>query len=291
MAGRRGALGKADLHIHTAVGDGMAEPAELLAYVEEETNLDVLAITDHDTLSGAYMTRELWARGRYSFDMVMGMEVTTLEGHLLALFIEEPVPSLRPLQQTLTAIHARGGLAIIPHPLSWLTRSLGQSAIEAVLATGGEGAYFDGIELSNQTLAARLTTQRARELNATRYRLADVGGSDAHFLPDVGSAHTLFPLASAPPGSRPLLGHKAQELRRAILASRTTSAAARRPAQASVGLGQLLRQQWRGITVTPRMVGFGPTVASFLRRFWPGRAAGPGGSGTTGGAAGPGGWV
>ncbi len=43
-------MGKADLHLHTALGDGMAEIPELLTYVEEETDLSLIAITEHDDL-------------------------------------------------------------------------------------------------------------------------------------------------------------------------------------------------------------------------------------------------
>ncbi len=118
--------GKADLHIHTAFSDGMASPRQILEYVEAETDLDVIAITDHDDLRGAMETREAWARGRYRFQVVPGMEVTAIEGHVIALFVEEPLPSLRPVEEVLEAVHRQGGLAIAAHPLNWLTRSLGK---------------------------------------------------------------------------------------------------------------------------------------------------------------------
>lgn len=249
--------GKADLHIHTAQGDGMADVQELLDYVEERTDLDVVAITDHDDLRPAHQGRETWLRGHYSFQVVMGMEVTTLEGHLLALFIEEPVPGLRPLAETLAAVHRQGGLCIIPHPLSWLTRSIGQSTIERVIAQGQDGVYFDGIEVINETFAAKLSRRRALHLNGQRYRLAEVGGSDAHFLATVGSAYTLFP------------GSSAQDLRQAILSRTTRGAVGRHPSWRELGPGQILRQQWRGLLVTPRRMGWLPTIKSFLRRAWP----------------------
>src|SRR6185295_9942460 len=87
---RRAAMivGTADLHIHTRHGDGMATVPELLAYVESDTSLDVIAVTEHDTLLAAEEARELHARGGYRFDVIRGMEVTTLDGHLLALFID-----------------------------------------------------------------------------------------------------------------------------------------------------------------------------------------------------------
>lgn len=79
-------MGKADLHLHTSCSDGMASVARLLDHVESHTGLDVIAITDHDSLRGAMRARDRWARGSYRFDLVPGMEVTTTEGHLLALF-------------------------------------------------------------------------------------------------------------------------------------------------------------------------------------------------------------
>src|SRR5947199_16171 len=142
-------MGKADLHLHTALGDGLPELPELLAYVEERTDLDVIAVTEHDQLAAATRLRELHARGRYRFEVVAGMEVTTLEGHLLALFIEEPVPSLRPLARTLDDVHRQGGLCVIPHPMSPLTRSIGRHGIERVHRRRADGVWFDGIELAN----------------------------------------------------------------------------------------------------------------------------------------------
>src|SRR3990170_1571902 len=167
--------GKADLHIHTAHGDGMAELPELLDYVEQKTDLDLIAVTDHDDVRGGLQAREVWARGRYRFQVVVGAEVTAIQGHVLALFVEEPVPSLRPVEEILEAIHRQGGLCVIPHPLAFLTRSIGQRTLERIAAAEraqtqtesraarvagarlGDGVYFDGIELGNGTFAARMS--------------------------------------------------------------------------------------------------------------------------------------
>lgn len=254
---RSGGLAKADLHIHTAVGDGMAEIQELLDYVEEKTDLDVIAVTDHDNIKGAHAARELWARGRYSFEVVPGVEVTAVEGHVLALYVEESPPALRPVVDVLEAVHTQGGLCVIPHPLAWLTRSLGQRTIERVMKTGGDGIYFDGIEVANGTFAARMTARKAVRLNQERYHLAEVGGSDAHFLAAVGSAYTLFP------------GSTAEDLRRAILESKSSAASGRQPSFREIGLGQIARQAWRGLMVTPRTLGWGPTAKSFIKRIFP----------------------
>ena len=63
-------MGKADLHIHTRHGDGMATVPELLRYVAEGTSLDVIAITEHDTLRAADEARDLQVRAGYRFNVI-----------------------------------------------------------------------------------------------------------------------------------------------------------------------------------------------------------------------------
>ncbi len=247
-------MGKADLHIHTSDGDGMATVPELLAHAEERTDLSVIAITEHDDIRPALAARQEHARGRYRFEVIVGEEVTTLEGHLLALFIEAPVPSLKPLAPTLEEIHRQGGLAVIPHPMSWLTRSIGQRTIERVLGDGRDGVSFDAIDTARASLAARVTSEKARRLNRDQYHLVEVGGSDAHFLEAVGAGYTLFD------------GATAADLRRAIEAKTSRRGDAPYPTWRELGVRRVAQQQWRGIRATPRKMGWGPTVWSFLRR-------------------------
>jgi hypothetical protein len=246
--------GKADLHIHSSHSDGMADVPTLLDYVESQTDLDIIAVTDHDDIRGALATRDAHARGSYRFDVVTGMEVTTIEGHLLALFTDEPVPCLRGVEETLAAIHRLGGLAIIPHPLTWLTRGLGERHIRRVMASDADGVHFDGIELTNGTPAghgARKTKRLNRSLG-----LAEAGGSDAHFLEAVGAGYTEFP------------GRTASDLRQAILARTTRGVCVPHPSLREIGLAQVARQTYRGIMSTPRAMGWGPTARSFVQRIF-----------------------
>lgn len=251
-------MGTADLHLHTTLGDGLATPQQLLDYVENCTALDVIAITEHDTLAAALQVRDLHARcGGYRFQVVMGMEVTTLAGHLLALFIEEPVPSMRTLAATLDRIHRQGGLAVIPHPLSPLTRSIGARALERIHQRRAQGLWFDGIELTNPTPAGRFTNHRAQRLNRERYRLAEVGGSDAHYLPAIGCATTHFE------------GTSTAELRASIESAATTALAGRHPSLVEIGPRAIALQTWRALWATPRQVAGRPVVAATRRLFTP----------------------
>ncbi len=246
-------MGTADLHVHTALGDGLAEIPELLNYVEGRTDLSLIAVTEHDDLRPALVAREAWARGTYRFGVIAGEEVTTLEGHVLALFIEEPVAGLQPLAPTLEAVHRQGGLAIIPHPMSWLTRSVGRRTIERVQREARDGVSFDAMELGASP-AARVTAGAAERLNRERLHLAEVGGSDAHFLEAIGASCTVF------------AGTTADDLRRAILARTTRAERRAYPSIRQLGLRRVARQQWRGMRATPRQMGWLPTIRSFFRR-------------------------
>jgi len=231
--------GLADIHIHTAAGDGLMEIPELLEHVEEKTPLDVIAITDHDEISGALEAREWVERHRCRVDVVVGMELTTQEGHLLALFLEEPVPSLKPLAETIEAVHRQGGLCIVPHPLSWLTRSVGRHSLERLMRSDDAALRPDGLEMINPTFAGRVGRRKARRLNKRWLKLAETGGSDAHFLAELGSAYTLFP------------GRSAADLKQGLLERTTRAGGGVRVKLSSIGFGQLVRQQCRGLFVLP----------------------------------------
>ena len=121
MTRNGGALGKADMHLHTLYSDGTAAVRDVLDHVERATDLDVAAITDHERIDGALRAAEIHAAGDYSFELVVGEEITTRRGHVLALFVSERIPALRPLDETIESIHDQGGIAIAAHAMAPLT--------------------------------------------------------------------------------------------------------------------------------------------------------------------------
>ncbi|MDQ6834305.1 MAG: PHP domain-containing protein [Chloroflexota bacterium] len=201
QAGTRGAplphVGRADIHLHTDVVDGLQSVAQLLDYAEEQTDLDLVAITDHDEIRGALAAHDLAERRASRVRVITGTEVTTRHGHLLALFVDRTFPMLKSVDATLAAIHAAGGIAIVPHPLSWLTTSMGERTLRRIHALGAaarrSGVYFDAIEMLNPSVAGRVACRRARELNRTVLHLPVMAGSDAHASNLIGSAYTTFP--------------------------------------------------------------------------------------------------
>jgi predicted metal-dependent phosphoesterase TrpH len=200
--------GKADLHIHTLASDGTTGVAEILERVQAETDLDVIAVTDHERIDAAVAARAMAAARGYRFEVVVGEEISTRGGHLLALFIEEPVRPLLSLRESIARIHAQGGLAIPAHPLVPFPLCASAGSIRRLLADPDPAVRPDGIEAFNPTTAGRPWHGRVVAF-AAETGLAGTAGSDAHSAGAVGQAFTTFP------------GRTAEDLRRAILARQT----------------------------------------------------------------------
>ena len=189
--------GRADVHLHTDEVDGLQSVRDLLDYAETQTNLDLVAITDHDAIRGALRAQEIVAHEGLRVQVIAGTEVTTRHGHVLALFVDRAFPMLKSIDATLAAIHEAGGIAIVPHPMSWLTTSIGERNLRRIHALGDagrdSGVYFDAVEMLNPSVAGRVACRRARDLNQTVLNLPVMAGSDAHATSMIGTAYTTFP--------------------------------------------------------------------------------------------------
>lgn len=201
-------LGRADLHIHTLASDGTSGLAEILGHAVSVAGLDVIAITDHERIDAAIAGRAMALDRGLAVEVVIGEEITTLGGHLLALWIERPVRSLRTLRSTIAAIHEQGGIAIPAHPLVPYPLCAQGFALRRLLADPDPRFHPDGLETFNPTALGRPAHARVVRF-AEEFGLASVGNSDAHAAAAVGSGYTTFP------------GRTAEELRIAILERQT----------------------------------------------------------------------
>ncbi len=207
-------LSKADLHIHSNFSDGIPTVEEILEYVENETDLAVIAITDHDTIDGALLAKKLMKGKNYRFDLMIGEEVSAKEGHILALDIQERISPNQSAHETLKEIHAQGGIAIAAHPL-YVSR-MNHRLPTPVNGVGAkellhDKLHFDGIETVNATPMMGEENLRAKYLNRLLLFRTETGSSDAHILDAIGKGYTLFE------------GHSARDLREAILTFQTQS--------------------------------------------------------------------
>jgi predicted metal-dependent phosphoesterase TrpH len=201
--------GQADMHIHSMASDGTASAERILEHVERYSDLDVIAIADHERIEAAVECQRL-ARERGSrIDVVVGEEVTTRSGHLLGLFLQARLKRNQRLEITVAEIHEQGGLAIVPHPFSAFTKGMRKHAIMRIHNSPDPLLYWDALEGYNPSTAGRFgraaTIRLARELG-----LPVVGNSDGHTLETIGDGRTHFP------------GTTASDYRRAIAAGTTT---------------------------------------------------------------------
>ena len=228
-------VGRADLHLHTRYSDGRDGPEAVLARAARR-GLDVVAITDHDTMEGSLIAAELAARSPGGPAVVPGLEVTTSSGHVVGLYLREPVEAGMTPAQTVAAIHEQGGLAMAPHPFwrpgdSTRGGGVGREALEEI--------PFDAVEVVNGGPVPSMwrANRRMRALRESgRLGGAPLGGSDAHVAAAVGWAHTLFE------GSGP------EELRRAIEKGAT------RPARIFPNPVHLVRYGAWGLAGDPRLL-------------------------------------
>jgi predicted metal-dependent phosphoesterase TrpH len=223
-------IGKADLHIHTSYSyDGTATVTAMLEHVAHHTDLDVIAITDHDEIDGALEAVEL--APRYGIEVIPGIEISTAEGHVLALFVKKLIPSNLSLVETVRCVAEQEGVCIAPHPGGRWSWCLSEAAIHHALLQPGVAQTLLGLETYNASLPDLRLNTKALEMNIG-LALASVGNSDAHMPWMIGLAATCFP------------GHKAIHLRTALQQRMTTPTVMQRPGYyiASYLKGQILRQ-------------------------------------------------
>ena len=197
--------GRADLHVHSSWSDGGQGPAEIVRACAGR--LDVVAITDHDEIRGALEARAVaQARPELGVDVVVGEEISTLNGHLLGLYLEECVPAGLSAADTITLIHAQGGLAVAAHPFHPLRGSArGHHSVGTMIAD----LPLDAIEVVNNAGIFSWLYDAWAALHNVDWALPVTGGSDAHDVWYVGNAVTRFP------------GRTAADLRHALTNGRT----------------------------------------------------------------------
>lgn len=79
---------RAELHNHSTESDGKLSIGELVSYAEEHS-FEVLAITDHNTVSG--QDKAVSAAKGKDLDILPGVEITTFYGHILVLGLRRMV--------------------------------------------------------------------------------------------------------------------------------------------------------------------------------------------------------
>jgi hypothetical protein len=170
-----------DMHVHSQHSPDSSLTLETIVSGLAAVGLNGFALTDHNTVAGHGELAALKLRFP-ELVLVPGVEVSTLEGHLLAYGVSEAPPRAQPVVETVEWVRDHGGVSVLSHPFRrahGVGRALAESArvnaIEAVNGHNSPGA-----------------NRKAAEV-AKRRGLGVTGGSDVHALFDLGRAYTEFP--------------------------------------------------------------------------------------------------
>lgn len=167
------------MHTHCEHSPDSRTPVAVQARAIKAAGLDVVCATDHNTIDGGLRLREL-ADG---FRVVIGEEVSSRDGEIIGLFLEEAVPRGLSAEETIERIHAQGGVVSVPHPFSHnRIYHLRREALERVWPT------IDAMEIFNAREAFAGDNRRAAAF-AKEKGIVGAVGSDAHRPWELGRAY------------------------------------------------------------------------------------------------------
>jgi len=179
-----------DLHLHTLASDGVSDVESVLGAAVGR-GLDAIAITDHERIDAALAARDIAAGRGLPVEVIVGEEISTRGGHLVALWLRRRIRPWQSLKRSVALVHEQGGVAIVAHPLPpYPISCASERGIRALMDEADPIYHPDALEGFNPT-TARLRWSRRVPALAEELGIAAVAGSDAHAAGKVGSAVTI----------------------------------------------------------------------------------------------------
>lgn len=143
--------------------------------------LGKLAITDHNSIKGALLAKIL------APDLiVVGEEILTTKGEILALFVTKQVPARLQPMEAIDLLRQQGAFISVSHPFDRRRYGWELEELEKI------APYVDALEVFNARCGRALMNREALKF-ASSHKLLGTAGSDAHILSEVGHAHLLIP--------------------------------------------------------------------------------------------------
>lgn len=173
----------AELHCHTRYSDGLASPEDCVRSASRK-NLQILAITDHDTAQGGLPYWE--APIQHGVLVIPGEEISTDLGHVLAYFVRKTIKP-GPFIEVLGEIQKQNALAFMAHPFHIPLGNLWRKK-QIFKMSESQIKLLTGLEVENghnRSSANQMAVKLAQEMS-----LPAIAGSDAHFPFEIGNVRT-----------------------------------------------------------------------------------------------------
>ncbi len=169
---------KLDLHIHSQYSeDATGSPKDIIKILQKK-GLQGMAITDHNTVEGGLKALKVKPK---EFIVIPGVEISTKDGHMLALNVTENIKRHLSVEETVEKIIDAGGLPVVPH----LFRNMSGIKKEKLRNIRTK---ISAIEVFNSCSLPQTNLKTAKI--AKEYGLGGTGGSDAHDPIYAGYAYT-----------------------------------------------------------------------------------------------------
>jgi predicted metal-dependent phosphoesterase TrpH len=174
---------KIDLHCHSEASWDCTTPLALIPGQCKIHGIKVQAITDHNEIWGAKELKALVENDpEMDLTIIVGEEVTTTEGEIIGLFLDEKIDAGLTPEETVRQIKAQNGLVLLPHGFDPLKRYRLKPE-----ARGRIADQFDIVEAFNARIS-RPRWNEAAAVWAAEHKKLISAGSDAHRLVDIGEA-------------------------------------------------------------------------------------------------------
>ena len=183
-----------DFHTHTSVSKDSLTTPERLVSAARRKHVDRVVVTDHNSIAGALAAQALDPER-----IIVGEEIMTTKGEILAAFVTELVPRGLSPQETIQLLRTQGAFISVAHPFdSWRH---GAWKLEDLLEIA---ALVDAIEIFNARCTAHEDNRRAMEF-ARQHALPGTAGSDAHAAFELGKARLVLPRFEGAEGLRSVI--------------------------------------------------------------------------------------
>ena len=164
---------KLDLHVHTVRSHDAQTKREDLPAIIKNRGLDGVAVTEHNIFDPPQFGDAL---------LLPGVEISSGDGHIIALGIREMIPPKLPADETIQRIHDQDGVVIIPHPYDPVCQCIKIARLKT---------RPDAVETVNADALSFYISNWLARRDSTKFKLPQVGGSDSHIPQTVGDAYTV----------------------------------------------------------------------------------------------------
>lgn len=182
---------RVEFHCHTnASSDSLTRPSDLVATARRK-GIDRLIITDHNTIAGAQVAQAVDPEL-----VVLGEEIMTTRGEILAAYVTEEIPAYLSPVETIQRLKDQGAFISVSHPFDRLRSGAWQESDLLEILT-----LVDAIEVYNSRCMFPGFNRAARRF-AEQHNIPGTVGSDAHAPFEVGRSLLLLEPFEGPNGMR-----------------------------------------------------------------------------------------